>query len=541
MSVARILCRAQVGLAAPRVDVEVHLGAGLPCFNIVGLPATEVKESKERVRAALVNSGFEFPAGRITVNLAPADLPKDGGRFDLAIAIGILVAGGQLAPRHDLAALELLGELGLAGNLRSVQGALPAAATASAQGHRIVLPAANASDLRWYPGLAAVSATDLLGVCAWLEGRDVLPSDTHSAATVIAPEVTANPSVGRLQGLRLGDVCGQALGKRALEVAAAGGHSLLLVGPPGCGKSMLAERLPSLLPPLSDTEALEVAMISSLAINAAPRLLDRPFRSPHHTASANAIIGGGPNAGPGEVTLAHRGVLFLDELPEFDRRVLEALREPLETGRVAVSRVGAQTEYPAGFQLIAAMNPCPCGYLGSRELSCRCGGAARERYRSRLSGPLLDRLDLRVELDSVSNADLAEHRRARQQGVPTGDGSAPENARDAAASAEQSVRQRIASARRRQMQRQDCLNAVLSSPALATHARLTPAANAALLAARSQRGTSLRAQDRLIRVAQTIADLRVAAKAGIEDAVIADAVIEEQDVIDALAMRRALS
>jgi magnesium chelatase family protein len=531
MSVARILCRAQVGLAAPRVDVEVHLGAGLPCFNIVGLPATEVKESKERVRAALVNSGFEFPAGRITVNLAPADLPKDGGRFDLAIAVGILLASRQLAPRHDLTVLELLGELGLAGNLRSVQGALPAAAAAAAQGHRLVLPTANTPDLRWYPGLAAVVAADLLDVCAWLEGRESASADHH-----ITPEITTHPHANRLQQLRLGDVCGQALGKRALEVAAAGGHSLLLVGPPGCGKSMLAERLPSLLPPLSDTEALEVAMISSLAINAAPRSLERPFRSPHHTASANAIIGGGPNAGPGEVTLAHRGVLFLDELPEFDRRVLEALREPLETGRVAVSRVGAQTEYPAGFQLIAAMNPCPCGYLGSRELSCRCAGAARERYRSRLSGPLLDRLDLRVELDSVSNADLAEHRRARQQGVQAGDAPARDAARETAACAavvftEQSLRQRIAGARRRQLQRQACLNAALTGPALATHTRVTAAANAALLAARSQQGTSLRAQDRLIRVAQTIADLRDAATA----------VIEEQDVIDALAMRRALS
>jgi magnesium chelatase family protein len=510
MSVARILCRAQVGLAAPRVDVEVHLGAGLPCFNIVGLPATEVKESKERVRAALVNSGFEFPAGRITVNLAPADLPKDGGRFDLAIAVGILVASGQLAPRHDLSVLELLGELGLAGNLRSVQGALPAAAAASAQGHRLLLPAENAADLRWYPGLAAVVVADLLEVCAWLEGREAV-----SAGHRIASEIAANPTAGRLQGLQLTDVCGQALGKRALEVAAAGGHSLLLIGTPGCGKSMLAERLPGLLPPLSETEALEVAMISSLASNVSPRSLERPFRSPHHTASANAIIGGGSNAGPGEVTLAHRGVLFLDELPEFDRRVLEALREPLETGRVAVSRVGAQTEYPAGFQLIAAMNPCPCGYLGSREMSCRCGGASRERYRSRLSGPLLDRLDLRVELDSVSNADLAEHRRARQANATV---------------AEQSLRQRIASARRRQLQRQACLNAALSGPALATHARLSAAANAVLLDARSRQGTSLRAHDRVIRVAQTMADLRDAA----------NAVIEEQDVVDALSMRRAL-
>lgn len=366
MTLARIACRAQVGLSASPVQVEAHLGAGLPSFSIVGLAATEVKESKERVRAALVNAGFEFPAGRITVNLAPADLPKDGGRFDLAVAVAILVASGQLRSRHDLNGTEFLGELALDGALRGVRGALPAAAAAAQVGHDIVLLRSDAQGLMWLPGVRAYSVGSLLEVCALLEGREWQEHTDHGEPAHRAGDVDArdvDSGAPSAPPPRLDDVCGQALGKRALEVAAADGHSLLFVGPPGCGKSMLAQRLPVLLPPLAPQEALEVAMIASIAptASAVPRSeaasvtadascgrgLPRPFRAPHHTACAGAIIGGGSDARPGEITLAHRGVLFLDELPEFDRRVLEALREPLESGRVAVSRAGQQAEYPA--------------------------------------------------------------------------------------------------------------------------------------------------------------------------------------------------
>ncbi len=518
MPLARITCRAQVGLTAPRVDVEVHLGAGLPCFNIVGLPATEVKESKERVRAALVNSGFEFPAGRITVNLAPADLPKDGGRFDLAIAVGMLIAGGQIRPTEDLDSLEFLGELGLAGDLRAVRGALPAAAAAAAAGHRVVLPQHNAAELRWLPGVSAAIAADLLEVIAWLQGGVPNPK------VVLPRDMPAAEASGREATVLLADVCGQSAGKVALEVAAAGGHSMLLVGPPGCGKSMLAERLPGLLPPPSLAEALEIAMIASLNTTASANptttaasgdLPRRPFRRPHHTASASAIIGGGPGASPGEITLAHHGILFLDELPEFDRRVLEALREPLETGQVSVTRANAQADYPAGFQLIAAMNPCPCGYHGTRSARCHCKPPLIERYRSRLSGPLLDRLDLRVALEAVGGADLAEHR--LRQGH-----------REALA-AEQSTRERIAAARACQLERQGCLNARLSAPRLAATVRMARRAQRYLLTSPQIRAVSLRSQDRLLRIARSVADLRAAAE------------IEVEDLTQALALRLAFA
>ena len=529
MTLARVACRAQVGLAAPPVEVEAHLGAGLPCFSIVGLAATEVKESKERVRAALVNSGFEFPAGRITVNLAPADLPKDGGRFDLAVAVAILLASGQLRPRRDLAGSEFLGELALDGALRGVRGALPAAAAATQAGHEIVLPRGDAADLAWLPGVRACPVGSLLELCARLEGRDW--QEPERAQVGRPREAAADREGSGDHGgiadhgaapgppLRLDDVCGQALGKRALAVAAAGGHSLLLVGPPGCGKSMLAQRLPSLLPPLAPQEALEVAMIASIAptalaaakaaaaVAASGGTLPRPFRAPHHTASAGAIIGGGSDARPGEITLAHRGVLFLDELPEFDRRVLEALREPLESGRVAVSRAGQQAEYPAAFQLVAAMNPCPCGRAGGPR--CSCKSAQLERYRARLSGPLLDRLDIRVTLAAVGEADLAEHRRR----PPCDD--AP-------------LRDRVGAARARQWQRQGCLNAALPAAGLEGRLGLSAGAQRLLATARGPLALSLRARHRCLRVARSLADL-----SGAE-------AVDETHLAEALALRRGL-
>jgi magnesium chelatase family protein len=527
LTLARIACRAQVGLAAPPVQVEAHLGAGLPSFSIVGLAATEVKESKERVRAALVNSGFEFPAGRITVNLAPADLPKDGGRFDLAVAVAILVASGQLRPRHELLATEFLGELALDGALRGVRGALPAAAAAAQAGHDIVLPRGDAQGLMWLPGVKAHAVGSLLEVCARLEGREWHEPAAPGTRAPQEDQVGGRDRDGGTPSApspRLDDVCGQALGKRALQVAAAGGHSLLFIGPPGCGKSMLAQRLPALLPPLVPQEALEVAMIASIAPTAKAvegpeaavsvaadasraRTLPRPFRAPHHTASASAVIGGGADARPGEITLAHRGVLFLDELPEFDRRVLEALREPLESGRVAVSRAGQHAEYPAAFQLIAAMNPCPCGRAGGS--GCRCKPAQVERYRARLSGPLLDRLDIRVTLAAVGEADLAEHRRR----VPCDD---------------TPLRAGVAAARERQWRRQGCLNAELPAAGLEERLGLSPGVERLLAAARGPLALSLRARHRCLRVARSLADL-----AG-------SATVDEAHLAEALALRRGL-
>ncbi len=513
MNIARVACRAQVGLAAPLVEVEVHLGNGLPGFTIVGLAATEVKESKERVRAALANAGFEWPSGRITVNLAPADLPKDGGRFDLAIAIGILVASGQAggAAEARLAQCEFLGELGLGGEVRPVRGALVAARAAAAHGRALVLPAANACEMRLLPGLAAYAAAHLLEAWAHLAGKGELPAarSLEGRATV-AGAPAARP-------LSLADVCGQSQAKRALQVAAAGGHSLLLVGPPGCGKSMLAQRLPMLLPELTESEAIDVAAVASVAgaagiAGAWP--VPRPFRAPHHTASAGAIIGGGAQARPGEITLAHLGVLFLDEFPEFDRRVLEALREPLESGIVSISRAGMQAEYPARFQLVAAMNPCPCGHLGDRMRPCRCKPPEVARYRARLSGPLLDRIDLRVGLEAVGEADLDAHRAALANGA------AQANATTDAT--------RLRRARACQLARQGRLNADLAGPDIECRAQLTRDASAILAQARERLGLSLRGTHRTQRVARTLADLEGAEQVGVPH------------VAEAIQLRRAL-
>jgi magnesium chelatase family protein len=475
---ARIASRAQLGLHAPLVHVEVHLGAGLPAFTIVGLPATAVRESKERVRAALLNSQFEFPAGRITVNLAPADVPKEGGRFDLPIALGILLASDQLALRDGEPPREFYGELALSGELKPVKGLLLAAACAAQDGHAIVVPRANADEARIAAPENVCGAGHLTEVCEFLRGSAMPPTEPLPGLAMASDA-----------GIDLRDVRGQTQAKRALAIAAAGGHSLLMIGPPGSGKSMLAQRLPGLLPPLTPAEALEVAMIASVsAAGFDPRRFGRrPFRAPHHTASAQSVVGGGRQARPGEVSLAHHGVLFLDELPEFERRVLEALREPLETGVIAVSRASLQTEYPASFQLIAAMNPCPCGYFGDLNGRCECPPGIIDRYRWRISGPLLDRIDLRIDVPALQARELAVIHH------------------DGPGSAEVLVD--VQAARERQHARAGTLNSRLSVRDLGEYCRLDADGAHLLWEGEAHFAMSARGYHRTLRVARTIADL----------------------------------
>ncbi|MDR0717193.1 MAG: YifB family Mg chelatase-like AAA ATPase [Azoarcus sp.] len=474
MTLALVRTRALDGLAAPEVTVEVHLANGLPAFTLVGLPDTEVREARDRVRAALVTSQFRFPQRRITVNLAPADLPKEGGRFDLPIALGILAASGQI-PARALAGHEFCGELSLDGSLRGIRGALAAALAAGRERKTLALPRVNAGEAALARGVTVLPVDSLLGLCAHLSGRSPI---APCAACTPAPPASAPD---------LADVRGQLQARRALEVAAAGGHSLLFFGPPGTGKSMLAQRLPGLLPPLDENEALESAVVLSLGGGFdAARWGVRPFRAPHHSASAAALIGGGSIPQPGEISLAHHGVLFLDELPEFDRRVLESLREPLESGMVSVVRTRRRAEFPARFQLVAAMNPCPCGYAGHPARACTCTPAQIERYRARLSGPLLDRLDLIIEVPAVPFADLSARR--------TGESSAE-------------VRARVTCARARQMSRQGTPNARLDAGRVETFC-MPDAAGAALLEKAMQRlNLSARAYHRVLRVARTLADL----------------------------------
>ena len=488
MSLAVIHSRALHALEAAEVTVEVHLANGLPSFTLVGLADTEVKEARERVRAAIQNSGLEFPANkRVTVNLAPADLPKESGRFDLPIALGILAASGQLDPSR-VDRFEFAGELSLGGELRPVRGALAMALALqrtrtrdrTGMARALVLPHASAREAALVAGLAIHGAAHLLDVVAALRPAGEPPAEPLPLA-VAAPRAAA----GALPDLR--DVKGQPGAKRALEVAAAGGHSLLMLGSPGTGKSMLAQRFAGLLPPMSQDEALESAAVLSLTgAFAHERWGQRVMRAPHHTASSVALVGGGSPPRPGEISLAHHGVLFLDEFPEFQRAALEALREPLETGRIVISRAARQAEFPARFQLVAAMNPCPCGHLGSTLHACRCSPDAVARYQGRISGPLLDRIDVQVEVPSVAPETLSA--------APDGEPSAV-------------IAERVAAARERAMARQGCVNALLSGDALDAHGALDDAGAGFLRTAAARLGWSARGFHRVLRVARSIADL----------------------------------
>jgi magnesium chelatase family protein len=476
MELSVVYSRALVGIEAPLVRVETHLSNGLPAFHIVGLPETAVRESKDRVRSAILNSHFTFPDRRITVNLAPADLPKGGGRFDLPIALGILTASGQVPPDR-LGEHEFLAELALDGSLRPVSGVVAAAIAASGAGRRLVLATAGAGSAAHVPGSEVIAPRDILTLCAHLNGSE------HIAVT----------AAGAMDSTRqypdLSDVVGQQGARRALEIAAAGGHNLLLSGPPGTGKTLLASRLPGILPPAPVEDLLMGLALRDVHLRpgASDCGIERPFRSPHHSASATSLVGGGSNPRPGEVSLAHGGVLFLDELPEFSRHSLEMLREPIETGEITLSRTQHRITYPARFQLVAAMNPCPCGYLGDPEHPCRCTPQQVQQYRSRLSGPLLDRIDLHVAVNRIPPAELLSPARQGESSHV--------------------IRARVTGCRQRQEVRQGCANARLSTDQLAENCRLAEREKAQLESAARHLRLSGRGLHRTLRVARTIADL----------------------------------
>jgi magnesium chelatase family protein len=476
-ALAMVRSRTVVGVTAHPVVVEVHLANGLPSFSTVGLPEAAVKESKDRVRGALINSGFEFPAKRITVNLSPADLPKTGSRFDLPIAIGILAASGQV-PAALLDDCEFIGELALDGQLRPIRGVLPTALAAGAAGKALFLPASNGEEAALAEHTYSKGAAHLLNVCEHLTGQAELPDCKAVASKQI---YTAYAD--------LADVKGQPLAKRALEIAAAGYHNLLLIGPPGTGKSMLASRLPGIMPPLSLPDGLEAAAIHSVAQGDfdVRHWQRRPFRSPHHSASAAALVGGGSHPRPGEISLAHKGILFLDELTEFSRATLEQLREPLETGVIHISRASQQVEYPADFLLVAACNPCKCGYYGDGTDRCQCSDSSIEKYRSKLSGPLLDRIDIHVYLQRLSARELTKN----EQHEPHSE----------------TIRTRVTQCQGRQFRRQGCLNSQLAGDQMMAHCALSAETSRFLELACDRLQLSARAYHRILRLARTVADL----------------------------------